>query len=379
MRRSSSLLLALFVYAYFSPVAAEHRALFVGNSYSFANNGLLANGYKALLTESEGGEPTVDLVAKGGYTLDGHLMDASQEGQQLHDLLGTDGAVWSVVVLQEQSVIPAYHEAVVWGWFDSLTAAEGLNKLAEKAGAETIFLMTWGRREGLLEDLETLPDYLTMQALLAGGYQKYAEYTSTAERPVHIAPVGLAWLTIWNDAVAAGEEPLDPDGLFWNLYTGDGSHPSALGSYLAALVVFATATGSDPTLTLWRPDSVTTEQADVLRDVAKRVVLGEPTPPPIEFVEQLESDVTPQPADTQTASDLIAAADQPSTETVAPEDLPHITAETTSDLPEVLAPDASTPTGSQGSGCGASPEPAPLAALALVIGLLAMCARRRLG
>lgn len=367
MARPISLLLALSILTIGSPGAAEHRTLFVGNSYTFANNDLLAHGFEALLAESGGGEPEVDLVTKGGYTFVGHLEDAGLEGEQLHELLGVDGAAWTVVVLQEQSVIPAYHAAIASGWYDSLGAAKGLDELASKAGAETIFLMTWGRREGLSQDAAFLPDFITMSELLAGGYEKYAEYTSTPERPVRVAPAGLAWQAIWEDAVAAGKDPLDPNGLFWNLYTGDGSHPSELGSYLAALVVFATVTGNDPTETLWQPDSVTPEEAQTLRSVAKRVVFGEPVPPPVEVI---ETDVTTQPPEEPLQSDLTTNSDLPVAETIDQQDLPRVAPETLADLPAVTAPDGSAPAPGKGSGCGASSKPSPLAGLVLLMALL---------
>jgi hypothetical protein len=370
--RPISFWIALLVVAFHTPVAAEHQTLFVGNSYSFANGEMLAEGFEALLAETSDNGAVVKMVAKGGYTLDGHLKDANQEGQQIHEFLSTEGATWNFVVLQEQSVIPAYHEAVAWGWYDSLAAADGLNKLIEKSGGATVFLMTWGRREGLAEDAEMLPDYLTMQGLLAGGYEKYADYTSTPERPVLVAPAGLAWKLIWEDAVAAGNDPLDPDGLFWRLYTGDGSHPSVLGSYLATLVVFATATGSDPRETKWLPDGVTAEEAQTLRNAAFEVVLGEPVTPPVEVVEAVEPmelDVSMQPEDTQTKPELVAAPDLPAMETAAQDDSPEATPETTTELPGVTAPVDEQPATSKKSGCGTANEPTETA-VALLIALM---------
>ncbi len=372
MLRSTTLLLALLLIQTGSPAKAEYRALFVGNSYSFANGEMLAQGFEALLAETTDDTPVVQMVAKGGYTLDGHLQDAGQEAQKLHEFLATEGATWSFVVLQEQSVIPAYHEAVAWGWYDSLAAADGLNKLIEKSGGETIFLMTWGRREGLAEDAEMLPDYLTMQGLLAGGYAKYAEYTSTPDRPVLLAPAGLAWQVIWEDAVAAGGDPLDQNGLFWRLYTGDGSHPSVLGSYLATLVVFATATGSDPRDTDWVPDGVTAEEAQNLRDAAYKAVLGEPVVLPeeaVESVEPVQLDLVNQPEDTQGKPELVVAPDLPALEAAPQHNLPPATPETTAELPGPTTPVDEQPATKKKSGCGAANEPS-LPALALLLALM---------
>lgn len=371
MTRPITLLVALLIITTAASATAEHRALFVGNSYCFSNNDLISQGFAALLAESESDAPLVELVAKGGYTFTGHLEDAGKEGEQLNELLATEGASWTVVVLQEQSIIPAYHAAIATGWYESLGAAEELDELAEKAGADTIFLMTWGRRQGLAEDIEFLPDFLTMQELLAGGYEKYALLTSTPERPTRVAPVGLAWLTIWNDTVAAGDDPLHENALFWRLYSNDGSHPSVLGSYLAALVVSATVTGNDPTTTLWMPEGVTPEEAQTLREVAQRTVFGEPPPPPVEVVEPVQSDASTQPLDLQPQSDLVIASD------LLTADAPAPATETVTDLPTSSAPDAATPAPGRKSGCIASAEPSSLAGMALLLALLAVLAWQR--
>jgi len=282
MLRNPSLALLLCILSSIPASAAEHRVLFVGNSYSFANSAQgLAVGFEALLQEV-GGSAEAELVAKGGWTLHKHFQDAQTEGEQLHALLGKGEQTWTAVVLQEQSQIPAWHDQLVQDWYDSLNGAQGLNGMVEAAGAQTVFLMTWGRREGDSGAPELFPDYMTMQSALAEGYGKYAELLSTSDRPVLIAPAGLAFQTIWEDAVAEGKDPLDPEGIFWRLYTSDGSHPSQLGSYLATLVVFTTLTANDPETTTWLPTGVKEEEAEYLRSVARRTVLGEEDPVPSE-------------------------------------------------------------------------------------------------
>ncbi len=314
MRPFLPLLLTLLPLAPSPAGAAGPGALFVGNSYSFANDGVLADGFGALMAETTGETPEVQMVAKGGYTFSGHLADAGTPGEKLHDRLGSGASSWTVVVLQEQSQIPGFHEALVQDWFDSLSAAQGLDDLAEAAGAETLFLMTWGRREGDPANPELFPDFLAMQALLAGGYEKYALLTSTPERPVRLAPAGLAWQLVWEDAVAAGEDPLSPDSLFWRLYSPDGSHPSLLGSYLATLVVFAAATGSDPSATAWVPEGVATDDAESLRDVARRTVLGEPSAPLADVVTSPDASSVPESPELRNHSDLTVMPDQPGPE-----------------------------------------------------------------
>ena len=74
-----------------------------------------------------------------------------------------------------------------------------------------------------------LSGYPAMQAALDQGY----EDLSAAQR-VPVAPVGWAWWTLLR------QEPAAP------LWEGDGSHPSAEGTYLAACVFYATIFHQSP-------------------------------------------------------------------------------------------------------------------------------------
>ncbi|MDE0708540.1 MAG: hypothetical protein OSB33_06280, partial [Candidatus Poseidoniales archaeon] len=66
------------------------------------------------------------------------------------------------------------------------------------------------------------------------------------------APVGLAYKAIYDDIVVDGGTPTDQGTLFYNLYSGDGSHPSIQGTYLAACVMHSTITGDS---SIGLPDS----------------------------------------------------------------------------------------------------------------------------
>ena len=254
--------------------------LFIGNSYTYQNaEDGLAPCAVHIIEELSGAAPGYTLVAKGGWTLAGHLADAGTDGEQLHDMLGLGDLTWDTVILQEQSQIPGFWAVPGSPFQQSLDAAVGLDTLAEDAQAQTVFLMTWGRREGDPVNFLLYPDFPSMQDLLAQGYEQYAAAASLTLPAAKIAPAGLAWQLAWDDAVADGQDPLDSNGLFWRLYAADGSHPSVLGSYLAGLVLATTLTGKDPTTTTWRPAGVTTEDAAALRDLARRVVLGEAPPP----------------------------------------------------------------------------------------------------
>lgn len=308
------------------PATAGPRVLFVGNSYTFANSDYLAKGFAEIVQADLGDDAEVATVAKGGYTLSGHLADASVPGQAIHDLLVAEGSQWDVVVFQEQSVIPAYHDSVAQEWYNSLAAAKELAALAVAAGATPVFLMTWGRREGLAQDPETLPDYLTMQGLLEGGYQKFVDYAGNG---AILIPAGLAWKAIYDDAVAKGEDPLAQEHLFWRLYTGDGSHPSLEGSALAALVSAATLVDVAPVESSWAPEGIAVDDLVSLRLAAHVARFGAPpTPPvepPLEHVEVVE-----------------AVADEPNMPDVVAAEVVADSYEVRQELPEVVDPDTGT-------------------------------------
>jgi hypothetical protein len=85
-------------------------------------------------------------------------------------------------------------------------------------GAQTVLYMTWARQH-----------FPEMQAGLARVYTVLAQKIGA-----RVAPVGLAW-----EAVLLA----DPSTA---LYDEDKSHPTPLGSYLAACVFYATFFGESP-------------------------------------------------------------------------------------------------------------------------------------
>ena len=118
--------------------------------------------------------------------------------------------------------------------------------MIEDNGGETVLMMTWGRRDGDSNNAWRFPDFSTMQDELESGYLDYRDNISANGGNAWVAPVGLAFEHIHDKIVAEGGTPTNSGNTFYNLYTGDGSHPSLSGSYLAAVVLYATITGNDP-------------------------------------------------------------------------------------------------------------------------------------
>lgn len=220
--------------------------LFLGNSYTFQNE-LDQRVREALVgldaATWQDGE-TVRL-AEGGQTFTGHLARTAEDGSAWQAALAVDGATWDFVVLQEQSQIPGFPTTNT-EYRASVDAAVALDDLAEARGAQVFFLNTWARRDGDAQNADRFPDFLTMEAHLEAGYLEYRDRTSTAERPTWIAPAGPAFARVHAGVLAAGGDPASPESDFARLYSADGSHPSALGTWLAAYVVATSMTGRTP-------------------------------------------------------------------------------------------------------------------------------------
>ncbi len=136
--------------------------------------------------------------------------------QATHDKLAA--AVWTFVVLQEQSVIPSLAAQRETGMYPAVRA---FTTAIRAASAEPVLLLTWAHRDGF-RDVGFM-DYASMQAQITAGYLEIAD-----ELGVRVAPAGVAWQT-----ALARDSTLD-------LWKPDGSHPTLAGTYLAACVLYAT-------------------------------------------------------------------------------------------------------------------------------------------
>jgi len=191
--------------------------LFVDNSYVYVNNlpGMIEEISRAL----DGPVVRGTAHTHGGSTLrrhidDGHLSSFLSEGP-------ADGGDWEWVVLQEQSTLGAPYDpdsGTLGSPDDFHEATRELVASIRAAGATPALYMTWAK-EPFPSQAETLS-----QAYRAIG----------AELDVAVARVGEAWAEV---------RRLRPD---LSIYLGDGSHPNAAGSYLAACVIYATLTGRSP-------------------------------------------------------------------------------------------------------------------------------------
>jgi hypothetical protein len=168
------------------------RILFIGNSYTSFND--LPRTLQAMALASE---PSVAIevgtALAGGATLKQHWGDTAVIQKIRH-------GDWDYVVLQEQSLLPIQTPDTL------LTYAERFGELIRSVQATPVLFMTWARQ-----------NRSSSQDTLDQSFLRVVDQIGAL--PV---PVGAAWKEFGR------QEPSQA------LHAQDGSHPSPLGSYVAA-------------------------------------------------------------------------------------------------------------------------------------------------
>jgi hypothetical protein len=191
------------------------RVLFVGNSFTYEND------LPGIVHRLAGDGAPIFAVS---FTAPGWRLRSYARDRKLARLLRE--VRWDYVVLQEQSQIPSFSSSERAREFDPY--ARALTQEVAAAKARPLLFLTWGYRTG---DRGNQPGdtYALMQERLLDGYSEAAAVSG-----VSIAPVGRAW----EEALARRPQ--------LGLWAGDGRHPSRMGSYPAACVLYATLTGRTP-------------------------------------------------------------------------------------------------------------------------------------
>ncbi len=218
------LLCGLMVCQLISFSQLHKRALFLGNSYTQYND---LPALTSQLANSAGDTLDVEYNYPGGTTLGFHSVNETSQA------LIAEGN-WDYVVLQEQSQLPAFPIENVE--VDCYPYATLLNEqiLAASPCAETMFYMTWGRKNGDAGNCDFWPPMCTyegMDDLLKERYMAMAEMNDAV-----VAPVGAVRRFIRENF---------PD---IELYVADESHPSMEGSYVAAVCFYTCIFRKDPQL-----------------------------------------------------------------------------------------------------------------------------------
>ena len=289
-------------------VKEKSNLLMIGNSYVSFHN--LIGMLESMLEES-GAYDTERSVfyeqAVGSATLRMHYLAAMQEGSQFGQVLRKRKIPWNYIVLQEQSLTGAsvtsqnlaevveLHNVLV----EAVAAASPVptDNISNNSSSSSIrpvkiiFMMTWGRRDGVRDNSDMFPDFLTMNARLEQGYRAYVNATTSNSANHHfnpqqhqtiLAPVGLAFQYIYEQDQRGRGKPnpgKDPSTDFYRLYdpaVNDGSHPSVHGSYLAACVLYGVLTGGfDPRALTYAPPGVHARDRDRWQQAAAVVTATE--------------------------------------------------------------------------------------------------------
>lgn len=202
--------------------------LFIGNSFTFWNDGLETH-VEALRAGTGDGAFATQEETRGGASLE---VMWTQTNAQSRIASGD----FDVVVLQEdipETNVASFH-----------TYARLFDTAIRESGATPVFFMAW--------DYDRL-DWISMDQI-ADAHWEIAE-----ELDIEVAPVGLAWKR------AAAERPA------LDMYDNDDEHPSIHGTYLAAASVYSVLFHESPVGLSYLPSQdggVSSEEAAFLQGVA---------------------------------------------------------------------------------------------------------------
>lgn len=238
-----------FLFSIHSTQGNSLRVLFLGNSYTYVND--LPLTFKQV-ANAMGDSVYVDSYAQGGYNL---------------QLLSTDAAAlakiqlgnWDYVIIQAQSQEPSFDPSQVQT--DTYPYAHILDSMvnANNSCAETMFYMTWGRKNGDASNCAVYPPictYAGMQQRLRESYLEMAQNNHGS-----VAPVGVAWKHV-RDTNPTIE-----------LYQADESHPSIYGTYLAACVFYSSIFHKSAIGCSYVYPGISSPDASVLQTTAGTTVL----------------------------------------------------------------------------------------------------------
>jgi hypothetical protein len=176
------------------------KVLFIGNSLTYFND---LPGTVAALAASVGDTIEVASVAKPNFAVIDHADGLSNAVEVIRS------GHWDYVVLQQgPTTLQLNRDTLV-------LATRKLDPDIQAAGGVSAQMMTWPNADDR-SDFDEVRESSQLAAAAVGGI---------------FLPVGESWRSAW---------AVDPN---LALYGPDGFHPSALGSYLAALVIYEGLTG----------------------------------------------------------------------------------------------------------------------------------------
>lgn len=231
--------------------AQSYDVLFLGNSYTFYNQ--MPNMVSEIAT-SLGDTVIAESNTPGGWKLEQHAQTGSSSLQKITE------KQWDFVFIQAQSNEPSFPpyqvEDETYPYAETLVNAIEANNSC----SEPVFFMTWGRENGDNINGQQYPiisTYAGMQQRLRESYLEMG-----MDNDATVSPVGMAWYHMRDQYPSV------------MLYSGDESHPSQAGSYLAACVHYATLFGeSCVNANTYVPSGMSAEVATNIQTIASNTVL----------------------------------------------------------------------------------------------------------
>lgn len=220
------------------------KVYFLGNSYTYYND---LPRLIQKTAQSMGDVFDYEQTTAGGASLQDHM-----HNDRVTQIINSKP--WDYVILQDQSQRPALDDNYTFPY------AAVLNDRIKNSSpcAKTLFYMTWGYKEGDKDNcnrgLTHMCTYETMDDRVYDAYMRLA-----IANKAHVSPVGSVWRKI---------RQLYPT---YELYNPDKSHPSLLGSMVAAYTFYTVIYKKDPT-TITFNTGLTTEQARNIKRLVKELV-----------------------------------------------------------------------------------------------------------
>ncbi len=182
------------------PAASAH-VLFVGNSLTYVND---LPGMLTELAALAGDTIRTQSVSKPNYSLEDHFADGAA-------LAAIRSEKWTFVVFQQgpSSLPESRRDLIMW--------TEKFDERVRVTGARTALYAVWPDHDRLAYFRDVQESY-RLAAAAVGGV---------------LFPVNAAWQRAWKADASL------------SLYGTDGFHPSPMGTYLAALVMYERITGHD--------------------------------------------------------------------------------------------------------------------------------------
>lgn len=207
-------------------IVSDIKVLFIGNSFTFYNNGIDFHLQKMLEADqfNDTAVYSIQRIAESSFTLQAHYQNAATLQKIKSDK-------WNVVVLQEQSTRPINNPALF------LQFAQNLDQEVNKINAKTALFMTWAPKDSPTDIRTISSSYINVGSELGA----------------KVVPVGNVW-----DAFVKANPNI-------NLYHPDGKHPSLAGTYLVSCCFYFALFDKNPITSTYLPAGLSTQYAISIR------------------------------------------------------------------------------------------------------------------